>query len=96
MPQIVSANRLSDGIVVFLARDGRWVERLADAHAYPDAAAAKEGLAIAEAAMKANAVIEIAAFEVTTKDGTISPSHLRDRIRAAGPTVHRDHGKQAL
>ena len=96
MPQIVSANRLSDGIVVFLGAHGEWVERMDEARVYADAASAKAGLEIAEAEMRANRVIEIAAFDVIVKAGALEPAHLRDRIRAAGPTVRRDHGKQAV
>lgn len=95
MPQIVSANRLTDGIIVFLGDGGRWVERLGEAKVYADAVAAKAGLDYADAELIANRVVEIAAFDVMVLDGVITPAHLRDKIRAAGPTVHRDHGKQA-
>lgn len=94
MPQVVSANRLTDGIVVFLAGDA-WVERLADAQIFADAKDAASGLAQADIDFKANFVVEIAAFDVRVTPTGIEPSHLRDRVRAAGPTVHRDHGKQA-
>ena len=30
MPQVVIANRLRDGVVVFLGTDNRWVERVED------------------------------------------------------------------
>jgi hypothetical protein len=95
MPQIVSANRLSDGIIVFLGPSNQWVERLAEARVYADAAAAREGLAFADSELKGNRVVEIAAFDVSVANGVATPVHLRDKIRAAGPTVHREHGKQA-
>ena len=59
MPQIVSANRLTDGIIIFLGPSNRWVERLADARVYADATSAREGLAFADAELKANQVIEV-------------------------------------
>ena len=95
MPQVISANRLSDGIVVFRASDGRWVEQLRDAEVLLDAAATKAALVLVEADIRANHVIEVAAFDVAVKGGHVEPVHLRDRIRARGPTIHPGHGKQA-
>jgi hypothetical protein len=95
MPQVISANRLSDGIVVFRAKDGAWAEQLRDAEILPDAASVKAALGLVELDVKANHVIEVAAFEVTVGDGHVEPVHLRDKIRARGPTTHPLHGKQA-
>jgi len=95
MSQVISANRLTDGVVVFRAPDGGWVEQLRDAQILTDAAAAKAALAQVEADVKANLVIEVAPFEDTSKDGRVEPVHLRDKIRAKGPTTHPGHGKQA-
>ena len=95
MSQVISANRLTDGIIVFLASGHRWVESLQQAEVFPDATATKAALARVDADLRDNFVIEVAAFDVTTAGGRIEARHLRDRIRAAGPTVHKDHGKQA-
>ena len=95
MSQVISANRLSDGIVVFRAKGGAWVEQLRDAEILADAAAVKAVLALAEQDVKANHVIEVAAFEVALNYGQVEPVHLRDKIRAKGPTTHPLHGKQA-
>jgi hypothetical protein len=95
MPQIVSANRLADGIIVFLAKGDAWVERLSDAELFADKAGAEAGLARAQAAMEENLVVEITPFDVEMTLHGPTPTHIRDRIRAAGPTVRLDHGKQA-
>lgn len=95
MSQVISANRLSDGIVVFRAKGGAWVEQLRDAEILPDAAAVKAALGLVEQDVKANQVIEVAAFEVAVIHGQVEPVHLRDKIRARGPTTHPLHGKQA-
>jgi hypothetical protein len=95
MSQVISANRLSDGIVVFRAKGGAWVEQLRDAEILADAAAVKAALGLVEQDVKANHVIEVAAFEVAVRDGHVEPVHLRDKIRAKGPTTHPLHGKQA-
>ena len=95
MSQVISANRLSDGIVVFRAKGGAWVEHLRDAEILTDAAAVKAALGLVELDLKANHVIEVAAFEVAVKGDHVEPVHLRDKIRARGPTTHPLHGKQA-
>ncbi len=95
MSQVISANRLSDGIVVFRAPDGGWVEQLRDAEILADAAAVKAALVLVEQDVKANRVIEVEAFAVAIKDDHVEPVHLRDKIRAKGPTIHPGHGKQA-
>ena len=95
MSQVVSANRLSDGIVVFLGPGHHWVESLQAAEIFPDPAAIKAALDRVANDVKANRVVEVAAFDVTSASGRIEAGHLRDRIRAAGPTVRMDHGKQA-
>jgi hypothetical protein len=95
MPQVVSANRLTDGTVVFLGPQDRWVELLSEAEIFDGEAAISAALARAKAAEARNLVLDCAAFEVTGSGPTIAAVHLRDAIRAAGPTVHRDHGKQA-
>jgi hypothetical protein len=96
MPQVVSANRLDDGVVVFLAAGDRWVERLGDAEVFGDKAGAEYGLARGLAAVARNIVVEVQLVEVEQTARGIEARHIRDRIRAAGPTVRLDHGKQAV
>jgi hypothetical protein len=95
MVKVVSANRLSDGAVVFLGPRNRWVELLPEAEVFDDKefAAALERAKSAEAQ---NIVLDIAAFDVTGGGESRAAAHLRDVIRSAGPTVRLDHGKQAL
>jgi hypothetical protein len=95
MLQVVSANRLTDGIVVFLGESGAWVESLQRASVHADRATLDAALARAAADVQANVVIEVAAFNVVRSGEKLRAAHIRDAIRAAGPTVHLDHGKQA-
>jgi hypothetical protein len=88
----LTANRLTDGEVVFW-RDGRWVERFADADLFaPDdpAAEAAEGHAKAQPTV----VVEPYLIDLTQSRGLWAPASYRERIRALGPTNLR-HGKQA-
>ncbi len=95
MPQIVSANRLTDGIVVFLAASDAWVEGIAGARIFDDKASLEAGMATAGRASAENIVVDVAPVEVAQTPRGPEPKHIRDRIRAAGPTVRTDHGKQA-
>jgi len=95
MPHVVIANRLRDGIVVFLGTERRWVERVEDCH---PASAADEGTKLLDVALQAEADQEIVGptlIEVEERDGVLVPTKMRERIRAQGPTVRRDLGKQA-
>jgi hypothetical protein len=91
MPQIVTANRLIDGEVVFRAADGAWVRDVNGAGVLADKAAAEAAHAAALADMDAAIVVDVAVIDVTVEAGRIVPVRLRERIRAYGPTVKSDH-----
>jgi hypothetical protein len=92
LTQIVTANRLIDGIVVFQDETGGWSEDFARAAVHEDAAAA---LARASDDVAASLVVDPYAIEVELRNGHYAPKALREAIRATGPTVRRDLGKQA-
>ncbi len=89
-PRMVTANRLGDGIVVYLDRDGGWSERLADGRVASDDAAAEALMTVAEAAAAACQVVEPYLIDVVERDGSVRPASFRERIRAQGPTVPSD------
>ncbi|HEV2561941.1 MAG TPA: DUF2849 domain-containing protein [Rhizomicrobium sp.] len=91
VPQILTANRLRDGEVVYW-RDGNWVEAYGEAQIFPDDASADAALAAAQDFVKRNIVVATYLFDVRA-DG--SPVKEREIIRAAGPSVRPDTGKQA-
>jgi hypothetical protein len=93
--QVMTANRLRDGDVVFLTRSGEWSLAIDNAvlAQEPQAAAALEGRAKADE--KATLVTGSYLFDAERIDGKIKASHIRERIRAQGPTVHPKLGKQA-
>ena len=83
-PVVVTANRLSDGAVVYRAAVGGWTTRLAAAAVVTNAQAAKELLADASADDIGAVGPYVAPVEI---DGDrIEPGNLRERIRVAGPT----------
>lgn len=95
MMKVLTANRLGDGIAVWLDANGRWLDRIDHAliARHEDAVAALE--AAGKSAFNRNVVVDVALIDVEEVDGEIYPVRLRERIRAAGPTVRTDLGKQA-
>ncbi|MGD0190629.1 MAG: DUF2849 domain-containing protein [Rhizomicrobium sp.] len=93
-PQILTANRLRDGEVVYW-RDGGWSKTVDEATIFGEDGPAKSALAGAEASVKARLVVNPYLFAVRIEGGEVRPVEEREIIRAAGPTIRRDLGKQA-
>jgi hypothetical protein len=93
--QALTANRLSDGIVVYLTADDRWSESLQEAEVAEGKEAAEALLARAEPTVADNTVVEPYLFEVAKEADGIRAASVRETIRQAGPTVRLDLGKQA-
>jgi hypothetical protein len=91
---IVTANRLSDGLVVYLNGAG-WSERIENARVAGDDAAASGLLARAEGPGQDVRVIAPYLIEVALEGAVPRPVSTREAIRAQGPTVRLDLGKQA-
>ena len=92
--KIVTANRLDDGLVVYLNGAG-WSECIEDARIAGDDAAADGLLAQAEGPGQEIRVIGPYLIEVARGDAAPRPVSYREAIRAQGPTVRPDLGKQA-
>lgn len=95
MSEIVTANRLADGVVVFQDAEGGWVEDFPRAAVFADAAALKTALALAGEAVLQCQIVDPYSVAVELRNGRYAPKSLREAIRACGPTVRRDLGKQA-
>ena len=93
--QLVTANRLRDGIAVFLTRAGTWSETIDESALAlePKAAAALEVRARQDEA--STLVTGAYLIDAERRDGRSRAAHIRERMRALGPTVRLDHGKQA-
>jgi hypothetical protein len=94
MSEVITANRLIDGIVVFQAAEG-WGEDFAQATVYDNAEASKAALARAKEDEARDVVVEPYAVVVELRSGHYAPKALREFIRASGPTTRPDMGKQA-
>ncbi len=98
----MTANRLSDGKVVFFGPDGGWSERIARARVV---ARANGKALIAEAASTAGEVVEPYLIDVDfVGEGEPAgpvlgpgpgpvPRRYRERIRAFGPSIHPQFAK---
>jgi sulfite reductase (NADPH) hemoprotein beta-component len=85
-PLVVTANRLRDGRVVWLAEGGRWVERVGGARVFLGEAA-EAGLAEAAEAERKQLIVGPYAAEVTVGAAGPVPLRARERFRADGPSV---------
>jgi hypothetical protein len=85
-PVLVTANRLTDGVVVYRTLDRSWTTHLDRAAVVSTAPAATELLASA-VADDLGAVGAYVAPVQLDKDGTVRPGNLRESIRHAGPTI---------
>ena len=90
----LTANLLQEGDVVFWGAGG-WREQFADAALMTDAATADAALDAAKA--QTTLVVEPYLIDVRiNEDGLPAPISFRERVRALGPTIHPDMGKQVV
>ena len=88
MPSVVTANRLDDGVVVYLAPSGAWTEDIEKAERAETDDEVKALEAIAQAAERDRIVISVYPMPVELKDdGTVDPISVRERIRASHRTT---------
>jgi hypothetical protein len=91
---MLTANRLRDGEVVWWSQ-GDWVVALKDGQVFADQATADAALGDANAFVEKNIVVNPYLFDVRVEAGAIRPVKERELIRAGGPSVHENLGKQA-
>jgi len=87
MSQIVIANSLADGFVVFLTATHEWSGNIAEAAVAETAETAAELLETAVAAERNNRVIDPYLIPATIENGVPKPLDYREYIRAFGPSV---------
>lgn len=85
--KVLTANRLTDGISVWLGASGEWTTSLRDAFLarHEDAVAAIE--AAGHKALADNRVVDVNVIEIEETENGPRPYRLRERIRAGGPTI---------
>ena len=91
--QVITANRLLDGRVVFLADSGRWVEAIGQSRVADSEEAATALTAVAEQAAAAREVVAPYLIEVARDGDRLTPRRYREVIRALGPSSHPEFGR---
>ena len=86
-PQVVTANDLKSGDVVYLTKVAGWSRRIAEASVVANAEAGAALLAIAEAQAKMNIVVAPYLIPVDAGSTPPKPIQYREVIRAEGPTT---------
>jgi len=84
--QVITANRLRDGIVIYLRAHGdhhHWCENIRDASVF-DAGDAEAMLAQAAADVRENRIVDPYAIGVSADH---TPLTQREAVRAGGPTI---------
>lgn len=85
--QMIIANRLTDGRVVFMDDAGDWVNEIADGLLLVSRQDADEQLSAAQQAVEENRVVDPYLIDVSADAGRRRPVLVRERIRAFGPSV---------
>jgi sulfite reductase (NADPH) hemoprotein beta-component len=88
----VTGNRLGDGHPVYRTANGDWTAHIEDAQTFDDQEAAEEALNAA----REQETIVVGTYLITVDaPGKPSPREaMRENIRAHGPTVRADLGRQ--
>jgi hypothetical protein len=90
MPQMIIANRLADGVVVFLSPGDGWNTAIAAGVVIDDDAEAERLLGIAKQHEAKCLVLDPMLIQVKVTNGQVRPTEIREVIRAFGPTVRTD------
>ena len=94
--QVLTANLLAGGSVVFLARGGRFVDDISAALVATNKDEAKVLELAGVAAKDKNLIVDPYVIDVVSNEaGEIRPTKFREVLRTRGPSVRRDLGYQA-
>ena len=85
--QLLTANRLSDGAVVYLDRDGGWSTRFDEAWVVDNEIDASAFEDIGHRGECARIVVGSYLMDVVADGDAYLPIRMREKIRAEGPTV---------
>ncbi len=90
MPNVITANRLDDGIVVYLGDASEWVSDLASARVAEADSDLKALELIADKAADEQLVVSVYAMDVDISNGSPEPKSVREKIRAAHRQTFKD------
>ncbi|MGB7204550.1 MAG: DUF2849 domain-containing protein [Anderseniella sp.] len=87
---VVTANLVSSGDTVFRAPGSKWVRSIDEAEVLMCQDTGFVAVGYAEEDVRTNKVMGLYLIEVSRETGYVRPIHIRERIRALGPTVRPD------
>ena len=90
MKQVLTANAFASGAVVYWSKKG-WKKNLADADVFDDQGKAYDVLAFSETCP--DEVIGAYLIAVEGQSGQWRPTHIREVIRAQGPSIKETYTK---
>ncbi len=90
--KVLTGNRLRNGETLYYTAAGEWSPHVSQARVATTQEDADALAKIGAAAYAANFAIDIAVIDVEPQ-GAHTPSHIREIIRATGPTVRLDLNK---
>ncbi|WP_119300958.1 DUF2849 domain-containing protein [Dongia deserti] len=91
--QMITANRLLDGAVVYFTAGKSWSPNFTDGAVWPDKESADAALIESKESVKARIVVEPYLFDVAVTEAGPKPTSARERIRADHkPTFEPDQG----
>jgi hypothetical protein len=93
--QVLTANHLKGGHVVFLAEGGSWSPWIDDAVVARTKERAAELESKGAEQTKLNIVVGAYLVDVIDENGKLRALHIREHLRTLGPSVRTDLGKQA-
>ena len=93
--QVLTANRLGDGAVVYRSKAGAWTERLEESLVLAASEEAARILAEAETPQASLQIVGPYLMPVDNTGDEIRPTETREFIRAKGPSIRIDLGYQA-
>ncbi len=90
--QMIIANRLTDGRVVFLNNRGGWVNEIASGVVFFGERDAAQRLLEAQRGVEQNVIVDPYIIDIQTRNDRRQPVLVRERIRAFGPSVDAGFG----
>lgn len=88
----VTANRLADGAVVYLADNDQWTEKFGEAARFSDE---DSSAVLAAAQSRVGEITDAYLIDVDEAGALEGRAKIRETIRKSGPTVRPDLGIQA-
>ncbi len=92
-PQMVTANRLTDGVTVYMTAGNGWSDRFADGAVLSDKDSAEAAVKASDEAVAARLVVGPYLIDVAATENGPQPTSAKERIRAAHlPTFEPEVG----